>query len=539
MSDPMDGMTAFEARLASRLQADATRGAPAISSRAVADAALRRAADRPRFGSLARFIFPDHRWAVIALTVALLALGLVVGLLVAARPPRTFPANLLAYSDDSTRSVWVIPHDGGPASRVIGPLEGLGPMSWSPDGRWLAITTDDLRIFLVRPDGTESRVVGRGHDLRWSRDGRKLAFVEPGLAGGQPVFHDLESGAETEMPMPFGYTSVQVIGWLGDDAHVLVRACAGCDADPVRRYGWFELPGWRPVVMPPNSQVGTLSPDGWLMAWSPCAYDVDPRGCQGLFITDLRTGTTRQIGDPTAIAYDPMSWGPDGTWIVYPSGHAVDAGTAESIMRTYLDGRAPVELLARPIEVAVSPDGVEVAAVRYAGGQTRTLELVASDGSRITDLHQDSVGWIAWQPSLNGTMSPEDPAVDRTAEACSTLPRFETAGCVLIRVERDITPMDVDPDVDPINVLDLNWDRTTGRGRLSGIDETKVVPLAPGDACDTATFHDGRGPSSSALAAQGSRPQWCIRTKAGTVVELMLAGDDVIYGTIFAYQRRS
>jgi hypothetical protein len=97
-----------------------------------------------------------------------------------------------------------------------------------------------------------------------------------------------------------------------------------------------------------------------------------------------------------------------------------------------------------------------------------------------------------------------------------------------------IMPLDVDPEVDPINVLDLNLDRRDGAGPgvLSAIHDATLVALQQGQPCDGSAFA-GAGSRS---ARGGSR--WCVRTRAGTVVELSLLGYDTTGATYLAYQRR-
>src|SRR6188508_2866136 len=98
----MDDMTPFEERFASRLRADAARGvAGGLSSVAMADEALR-AGRHSRFAS---WIVPSQgarRWVLAGLTAGLIVLALLAAILVASRPPRSFPSNLIAYSDNAT-----------------------------------------------------------------------------------------------------------------------------------------------------------------------------------------------------------------------------------------------------------------------------------------------------------------------------------------------------------------------------------------------------------------------------------------------------
>ena len=56
--------------------------------------------------------------------------------------------------------------------------------AWSPDGRWIAFTSDrrgDQEVYFMRPDGSEIRQLSHSdHDDRvasWSPDGQQLVFV--------------------------------------------------------------------------------------------------------------------------------------------------------------------------------------------------------------------------------------------------------------------------------------------------------------------------------------------------------------------------
>jgi Tol biopolymer transport system component len=57
-------------------------------------------------------------------------------------------------------------------------------LTWSPDGEWLAFTTD-ASLYLVRPDGTGLRRVvsggfGTAPAVQWSPDGSRIATLRMG-----------------------------------------------------------------------------------------------------------------------------------------------------------------------------------------------------------------------------------------------------------------------------------------------------------------------------------------------------------------------
>ncbi len=117
----------------------------------------------------------------------------------------------IAFVSDQSgeEQVWVEPSSGGPARQVTRDHEGpLGPLTWSPDGRWIATSDREMRIFLVEvASGTMTKVDqadrGGSYDLvldsyRFSPDGKWLAYArqEPNwnwtirlydIAGGKSV----------------------------------------------------------------------------------------------------------------------------------------------------------------------------------------------------------------------------------------------------------------------------------------------------------------------------------------------------------------
>ena len=103
-----------------------------------------------------------------------------------------------AYSPDGTRIVfyketfrphdvdlYTITVDGKQLEQLTDyPGKEYSP-DWSPDGQKIVFyqdtSTKGLRIFTIRPDGTDRQlVVQDGKDPVWSPDGRKIAFTRDG-----------------------------------------------------------------------------------------------------------------------------------------------------------------------------------------------------------------------------------------------------------------------------------------------------------------------------------------------------------------------
>jgi Tol biopolymer transport system component len=88
-----------------------------------------------------------------------------------------------AYTDkgDRRQHVYVVPSDGGRLRRIVDEEVLDGPV-WSPDGRWLAYSTYDGKIWRVHPDGRSRQLIAEiageePRNLLWAPDGRHLAYT--------------------------------------------------------------------------------------------------------------------------------------------------------------------------------------------------------------------------------------------------------------------------------------------------------------------------------------------------------------------------
>jgi Tol biopolymer transport system component len=84
----------------------------------------------------------------------------------------------LAFSRRRTElaqpDVWLVRPDGRDAHRLV----GGGAPAWSPSGRWIAFDAPG-GVYAVRPDGSGRHrlVVGNVGSLKWSPDGRRVAYT--------------------------------------------------------------------------------------------------------------------------------------------------------------------------------------------------------------------------------------------------------------------------------------------------------------------------------------------------------------------------
>jgi Tol biopolymer transport system component len=79
------------------------------------------------------------------------------------------------------------------------PVGGSGgwkpPAVWSPDGEWLAFTTQGQgrvpNLVVMRVDGSQTIDLGSGAEPLWSPDSSKLIFLRPDPGGGTFLEDDL------------------------------------------------------------------------------------------------------------------------------------------------------------------------------------------------------------------------------------------------------------------------------------------------------------------------------------------------------------
>lgn len=195
---------------------------------------------------------------------------------------------------------------------IVGPVQGIGAVSWSPDGSWIAYdavpfggsTGDDptappgphavSELWLVHPDGSGRHrlavIDGFGGKPRWSPDGSHLSSS---LYNDRRILvADIAAGTEQRFVADQPYLT----SWSPDGTRL------AWSSDP------FPDPKAATSIMDASTGVSTeICGDCYFPRWSPT----------GEWLAVRRGGQTQVIGPdgslgPTFGAGSPLDWSSDG-----------------------------------------------------------------------------------------------------------------------------------------------------------------------------------------------------------------------------------
>jgi len=195
---------------------------------------------------------------------------------------------------------------------------------WSPDGRWIAFTSNrggKYQIYVMDADGGNIRRVTSGPDDAieegWSADGKSIAYTiqrKRGLGRSYRLWTvDLATGAVTALLPDFnGSTALPDFSQTAPLLAFTGKRTMGWDAF-VADLRTGEI---RPLTEGGKSCRPRFAPDGTRIAYVSSAAD----GKGDVWIMNPDGGGKARLTDrPEAYDYYP-AWSPDGKWIVFASG---------------------------------------------------------------------------------------------------------------------------------------------------------------------------------------------------------------------------
>jgi serine/threonine protein kinase/tetratricopeptide (TPR) repeat protein len=173
---------------------------------------------------------------------------------------------------------------------------------WSPDGRHIAFSDEDVNLCIVSPDGGGRRIVAQGHAPQWSQDSQHLYFR--GRLGSSEVYsldiRELDPKPIEVTRSPGSFVPCEERGWLA-----------------------FGTPTGIGIVDTGSGSVLHRCPSPWPMSY--WQLQRSPSGRElffaswwsyihvGPIVLDMETKELYQVLDYPA---DQILWSPDGSKIV-------------------------------------------------------------------------------------------------------------------------------------------------------------------------------------------------------------------------------
>ncbi len=291
-----------------------------------------------------------------------------------------------------TAAVWSAPARAGAGARLFDPDEPFAHLSWSPDGRYLAIGRQDGATILLhdaRTGETTDLNTGRasGNQFAWSPDGRKLGYKQVDCAVQRAMVRDVASGAaEVVAAGPL----VGQVAWL-DDTSVVVTSGSRLElVSGSTRRGW-DIGGY----------VNQIAVD---RGGSRAAF------CRGqeAVLVDLANGEQRVIARAGADLFGPRFSPSGGRLLVcandgsvqvieLSAGGMTNFGSGSS--PSWLDGRTV--LFTRKRHQAMALAGSELVA---ADAESGAQAAVAADGIAFPGMAASTVGRIALASLGDGSL---------------------------------------------------------------------------------------------------------------------------------------
>ena len=265
-------------------------------------------------------------------------------------------------------------------------------VAWSPDGQFIASTSDDNTVQVWQAaNGKRISVydTSSAHAAAWSPNGRLIAFTDGGAVQGRNPFPG-NSGS------PFSYTvdpkGTWSVAWSPDGERIAVGSRSGVEILKVANGQSVFKHDWSYAEV----TAVTWSPDGRYIAWGSSGYDHGLQFHSGTVeVWEVATNRRAYFYDaPRKDNAVAIAWSPDGKNLAFGSaGEVLVWETAQWSDRNAIGGN-----LQMVNAVAWSPDSKRIASAGSLDPRVQVWDVTDGEYFYIYSGQSSGVESLAWSP---------------------------------------------------------------------------------------------------------------------------------------------